>query len=1151
MSIRCKSIILLSLLAYAVDSSAQSPLSLKRSAPSVLARDANVQGYQVVIIPVVPDTASALTYGVDSLGMLIQVRATGKQYKRDTVPTGGHVWTEIGSSSGSTYTADESSIHLSTGQFSIKGTYPGQSSITTLGTIGAGIWQGTAIGDTYISSAATWNAKLSAASTANTVTGNGTSGSPVQLVGDAASPGNSMYYGTNGSGAKGFYTLPSGVAAANPTTSIGLTPTNGSASTFMRSDAAPSLSQSITPTWTGAHAFNGSITMGSNIAFSANNTYQIGASAAAASHLWSRAFNSDAAATLSSTTGSPASMAIGANSGITLLSTGQAQLNNYTTSTSFAGTPLAFLQNDASGNIVQTPLSSIQSALSGAGYVKFSGTTPSYLTPTQATADLNVFTTSLQGLAPASGGGTTNFLRADGSWGVPPGTGGVTFANPSAAAGLSAVNGSASTAMRSDGSPAISQSISPTWSGTHTFSNAPVMSTLTGYIKGNGALALTASSTVPLGDMATIAAHSYVGNNTGSTATPAAITATQITADLNVFTTSLKGLAPSSGGGTTNFLRADGTWAAPPGGGTAANPSASLGLSAVNGSATTYMRSDAAPALDVTISPTWSGNHTFANSVVVSNGTLTSYLGDDFFGSSSNNPFRGFVNGTQYFQFNKPSASYDAGITIASKGWTSLDSCDFNLSSRPVTLGGPVAMLYPNKANKWMSFDIMPSDSNAEYLTNGNAWMDIGDAQLTNGQGYVGTFRAQASHTTGIQFGAMGFGGKPTPKLSMIWGVTNPIMTFDVTGYKWFAKRWAMTADTPGYATYYLTNPNAGSTAGMALNISPNGGSDGMDIFGLWGSSYTSAPFDAGVGLYAKGTRQMTFVTNSTQPIRFATSGTPRAQFDGATGAFLWGTTTNAASSAMTISSTAKGVLLPRMTTTQQNAISSPATGLLLYNTDTADYMQYNASAWKRVGGPGGGGGLSLPLTDNNNLFANNSDVTKLVKFDLSGQTTGTTRTYSFPNASTGIPGLGTANTFTNANNAFAGLSVSGSASFTASAFFKQINGVGNGSSAPTFSLQSGAGTGSSLTIDGTDVAGYFQLVTGTGTSTGAQVVWTFNAANFSSTGAGIILWPRNAAAAPTVTYGSLTTGTTWTFSASTALPASTTLQYNYIVIGM
>ena len=41
------------------------------------------------------------------------------------------------------------------------------------------------------------------------------------------------------------------------------------------------------------------------------------------------------------------------------------------------------------------------------------------------------------------------------------------------------------------------------------------------------------------------------------------------TAQLNAFSSSLKGLAPASGGGTANFLRADGTWATPAGGGDA------------------------------------------------------------------------------------------------------------------------------------------------------------------------------------------------------------------------------------------------------------------------------------------------------------------------------------------------------------------------------------------------------------------------------------------------------------------------------------------------------------------------------------------------------------------------------------------------------
>lgn len=66
---------------------------------------------------------------------------------------------------------------------------------------------------------------------------------------------------------------------------------------------------------------------------------------------------------------------------------------------------------------------------------------------------------------------------------------------------------------------------------------------------------------------AQMAANTIKGNNTGATANATDLTATQATAMLDVFTSSAKGLAPSSGGGTTNFLRADGTWAAPSGGG--------------------------------------------------------------------------------------------------------------------------------------------------------------------------------------------------------------------------------------------------------------------------------------------------------------------------------------------------------------------------------------------------------------------------------------------------------------------------------------------------------------------------------------------------------------------------------------------------------
>ena len=45
------------------------------------------------------------------------------------------------------------------------------------------------------------------------------------------------------------------------------------------------------------------------------------------------------------------------------------------------------------------------------------------LSPAQATAILDTFTSNLKGLVPASGGGTANYLRADGVFAAPPGNG--------------------------------------------------------------------------------------------------------------------------------------------------------------------------------------------------------------------------------------------------------------------------------------------------------------------------------------------------------------------------------------------------------------------------------------------------------------------------------------------------------------------------------------------------------------------------------------------------------------------------------------------------------------------------------------------------------------------------------------------------------
>jgi len=80
-----------------------------------------------------------------------------------------------------------------------------------------------------------------------------------------------------------------------------------------------------------------------------------------------------------------------------------------------------------------------------------------------------------------------------------------------------------------------------------------------------------AANAVTNAKLAQMAAHTYKGNNTGSTANAIDVTSTQLTADLNLFSASLQGLTPASGGGTVNVLRADATWVA----GGSATPAAS------------------------------------------------------------------------------------------------------------------------------------------------------------------------------------------------------------------------------------------------------------------------------------------------------------------------------------------------------------------------------------------------------------------------------------------------------------------------------------------------------------------------------------------------------------------------------------------------
>ena len=73
-------------------------------------------------------------------------------------------------------------------------------------------------------------------------------------------------------------------------------------------------------------------------------------------------------------------------------------------------------------------------------------------------------------------------------------------------------------------------------------------------------------------------------------------------------------------------------------------------------------------------------------------------------------------------------------------------------------------------------------------------------------------------------------------------------------------------------------------------------------------------------------------------------------------------TNTPDASSALEIESTTGGILIPRLTETQRDAISSPATGLMIYQTDqTTGFYFYDGTAWTKIDGVAGPQGETGP----------------------------------------------------------------------------------------------------------------------------------------------------------------------------------------------
>lgn len=268
-------------------------------------------------------------------------------------------------------------------------------------------------------------------------------------------------------------------------------------------------------------------------------------------------------------------------------------------------------------------------------------------------------------------------------------TGTISTSAPTHKVGLVASGGSSTAAIPIDIVFAIDQAIAPTWTAKHIFSaetdfNGPAIFGATGSVLFNAGFTAAAVSGAATAQIAGANAQwALIVTNSGGTSKGILVEAGTGSGDFTQ-------LWQNSSGSTLMSLFGDGglTLGSPTGGDKGAgsinvsgnlyingvavptsvtfgNPTASVGLAAVNGVASTVMRSDAAPALSQAIAPTWTAAHTWTP-------------------SSGTNQFNGASGAYGLLISNQSASSNSFGLQIKA-GTNTSDFC-FRLMNKGATL---------------------------------------------------------------------------------------------------------------------------------------------------------------------------------------------------------------------------------------------------------------------------------------------------------------------------------------------------------------------------------------------------------------------------------------------------------------------------------
>lgn len=150
---------------------------------------------------------------------------------------------------------------------------------------------------------------------------------------------------------------------------------------------------------------------------------------------------------------------------------------------------------------------------------------------------------------------------------------------------------------------------------------------------------------------------------------------------------------------------------------------------------------------------------------------------------------------------------------------------------------------------------------------------------------------------------------------------------------------FSISLNTSNQSVVSFTTPGGGSRS-FSFDVAVSAGSGFYYGYLSQGNGFTLS--GAGGGLFPVNS-SMIFIGKTSTP-------TTGLAVSTSSGNVLVGTTTDVASSILTLSSTSKGFLKPSMTTTQVNAISSPATGIEVYDNTLNVNKFYNGTAWDTWG---------------------------------------------------------------------------------------------------------------------------------------------------------------------------------------------------------